>query len=74
MFASTSETGAIVETVDRNTFKRGIGGFSCNGFEAVISNGGGTIDVTLRNSTFEDNPGGPALRARQPAAARSPSR
>jgi hypothetical protein len=56
-FANTSESGVIVETVERNTFQRGIGGFSCNGFEAIVSNGGGTIDITLRHSTFEDNPG-----------------
>jgi len=56
-FANTSEAGVIVDTVEHNTFKHGIGGFSCNGFEAIVSNGGGTIDVTLRDSTFEDNPG-----------------
>src|SRR4051794_40828496 len=56
-FANTSEAGVIVDTVEHNTFRHGIGGFSCNGFEAIVSNGGGSIDVTLRTSTFEDNPG-----------------
>jgi hypothetical protein len=56
-FANTSEAGVIDDTVEHNTFKHGIGGFSCNGFEAIVSNGGGSIDVTLRNSTFEDNVG-----------------
>src|SRR3954447_17535562 len=56
-FANTSEAGVIVDAVERNTFRHGIGGFSCNGFEAIVSNGGGSIDVALRDSTFEDNPG-----------------
>src|SRR3954468_6907895 len=56
-FANTSEAGVIVDAVKRNTFRHGIGGFSCNGFEAIVSNGGGSIDVALRDSTFEDNPG-----------------
>src|SRR3954469_19749694 len=56
-FANTSEAGVIEDTVSHNTFRHGIGGFSCNGFEAIVSNGGGTIDVTLRDSTFEDNVG-----------------
>src|SRR3954451_25054553 len=56
-FANTSEAGVIEDVVDHNTFRHGIGGTSCNGFEAIVSNGGGTIDVTLRDSTFEDNPG-----------------
>src|SRR3954469_23610233 len=56
-FANTSEAGVIEDAVEHNTFRHGIGGFSCNGFEAIVSNGGGTIDVTLRDSTFEDNPG-----------------
>lgn len=56
-FANTSESGAILETVDRNTFAHGIGGTSCNGFETIVSSGGGAIDVSLSNSTFEDDPG-----------------
>jgi hypothetical protein len=56
-FANTSESGAIDDTVDHNSFSHGIGGFSCNGFEAIVSNGGGSIDITLRNSSFEDNVG-----------------
>ncbi|MBJ7328292.1 MAG: hypothetical protein JHC95_00255 [Solirubrobacteraceae bacterium] len=56
-FINTSQSGVVIETVTRNTFRRGIGGFSCNGFEAVISNGSGTIDLTLTDSTFEDNVG-----------------
>jgi len=56
-FANTSEGGAIVDTVEHNTFRHGIGGFSCNGFEAIVSNGGGSIEVNLRDSTFSDNVG-----------------
>ena len=56
-FANTSEAGEIVEAVDHNTFAHGIGGTSCNGFETIVSNGGGLIDVHLSNSSFEDDPG-----------------
>ncbi|MFL5884479.1 MAG: hypothetical protein ACJ77M_05365 [Thermoleophilaceae bacterium] len=56
-FANTSEAGVIVDTVRHNTFRHGIGGFSCNGLEAIVSNGSGSIDVALSDSTFEDNPG-----------------
>ncbi|MEA2496797.1 MAG: hypothetical protein QOJ29_4708 [Thermoleophilaceae bacterium] len=56
-FANTSEAGVIYDTVSHNTFKHAIGGSSCNGFEAIVSNGGGMIDVHLTDSTFEDNVG-----------------
>lgn len=56
-FLNTSQSGVIVETIEHNTFRRGIGGFSCNGLEAVVSNGHGSIDLTLRDSLFEGNPG-----------------
>lgn len=56
-FQNTAGAGQIFTTIDRNTFAHGIGGFSCNGLEAVISTGSGRIDVELTNSTFEDNVG-----------------
>lgn len=56
-FANVSESGVLTDRVTRNTFRRGIGGFSCNGFESIISNGDGTLDTVLTDSTFEDNEG-----------------
>ncbi len=56
-FANTAGSGQIYNTINRNTFAHGIGGFSCNGLEAVISTGPGRIDVKLTNSTFADNVG-----------------
>jgi hypothetical protein len=56
-FANTASSGQIYETVNHNTFAHGIGGFSCNGFETIVSTGDGTIEVVLKNSTFRDNQG-----------------
>ncbi len=56
-FANAADSGAVVDTVDHNTFDHGVGFFSCNGFESIISTGTATIDVNLANSTFRDNVG-----------------
>lgn len=56
-FQNTAGAGQIYTTINRNTFAHGIGGFSCNGLEAVISTGSGRIDVEITNSTFVDNVG-----------------
>ncbi len=56
-FANTAGSGRIYETVNHNTFAHGIGGFSCNGFETIVSTGDGTIEVVLKNSSFRDNQG-----------------
>jgi hypothetical protein len=56
-FANTAGSGTIHETVNHNAFAHGIGGFSCNGFETIVSTGDGTIDVVVKNSTFRDNQG-----------------
>jgi hypothetical protein len=56
-FANTAGSGRIYDTVNHNSFVHAIGGTSCNGFETIISAGDGTIDATLRNSTFRDNVG-----------------
>lgn len=56
-FANTAGSGRIYDTVNHNRFAHAIGGTSCNGFETIISSGDGTIDLTLKNSTFRDNVG-----------------
>src|SRR4051794_4123417 len=56
-FANVAGSARIRETVDHNTFAHGIGGFSCNGFETIVSSGDGSIGVTLTNSSFRDNQG-----------------
>ena len=47
----------MIDTVNHNTFDHGIGFFSCNGFETIVSTGTATIDIDLENSTFQDNVG-----------------
>lgn len=57
LFMNLADTGHAVWTIDRNTFEHGVGGFSCNGMEAVISNGSAHGEMYLSNSSFVDNPG-----------------
>ncbi|HSW13300.1 MAG TPA: hypothetical protein VLI06_10710, partial [Solimonas sp.] len=57
LFMNLSGNGHAVWTIDRNIFEHGIGGFSCNGMEAVISNGPAHGEMYLSNSSFVDNPG-----------------
>jgi hypothetical protein len=57
LFLNTNGSAALRETVNHNLFDHGIGGKSCNGFEDIISSGPSTLDATVQDSTFEDNPG-----------------
>jgi hypothetical protein len=57
LFLNTNGSAVLNESVDRNTFEHGIGGKSCNGFEDIVSSGPSTINATVQNSTFQDNPG-----------------
>jgi len=57
LFVDPAEQGTLVETIDHNVYKTGIGGASTNGFEYIVSNGNGTSSVTISNSFFQNNPG-----------------
>lgn len=57
LFMNLAGTGYGSWLIDRNVFEHGIGGFSCNGMEIVISNGAARGEMTIRNSSFIDNPG-----------------
>lgn len=57
LFMNLSGTGRGDWLIERNRFEQGIGGFSCNGMEIVISNGAAYGDMTIRDSSFVDNPG-----------------
>ena len=57
LFVNPAEAGTLIETIDHNVYMTGIGGASTNGFEYIVSNGGGTSQVTISNSFFQNNPG-----------------
>ena len=57
LFMNLADSATAVWTIERNEFAHGIGGFSCNGMEFIISNGNGRGEMYLSNSRFEDNPG-----------------
>lgn len=57
LFMNLSDSAIGTWTIDRNYFAHGIGGFSCNGMELVVSNGSTHAKMILSNSYFEDNPG-----------------
>jgi len=57
LFLNTNGSAVLNESVDRNIFEHGIGGHSCNGFEDIVSAGPSTINATVQNSSFQDNPG-----------------
>lgn len=57
LFMNLSDKAHGVWTIDRNRFEHGIGGFSCNGMEQVVSNGAPYGEMSLSNSRFIDNPG-----------------
>jgi hypothetical protein len=57
LFVDPAEAGTLIETIDHNVYMTGIGEASTNGFEYIVSNGGGTSQVTISNSFFRDNPG-----------------
>jgi hypothetical protein len=49
--------GTIVWNIDRNTFAHGSGGSSCNGAQFLVGTGAAHLQVVVRGSIFEDNPG-----------------
>lgn len=57
LFMNLSGSGYATWLIERNVFEHGIGGFSCNGVEAVISNGPAHGEMRIRDSRFIDNPG-----------------
>lgn len=57
LFMNLSHTGRGDWTIDRNEFEHGIGGFSCNGMELVVSHGSPHGEMRIANSRFTDNPG-----------------
>src|SRR5205807_1686941 len=44
-------------SVEHNTWRHGIGGFSVNGMEMVITSGSPTAAMRISNSSFSDGPG-----------------
>ena len=57
IFANLAGSSRLVERVDHNTFARGIGGFSVNGLELVITSGNPTAHMRVSNSTFKHGAG-----------------
>jgi len=57
LFMNLADSATASWSIDRNFFAHGIGGFSCNGMEFIISNGNAQGEMFLSNSHFEDNPG-----------------
>jgi hypothetical protein len=57
LFVDPAESGSLVEKIVNNVYITGVGGASTNGFEYIVSNGGGTSSVAILNSYFRDNPG-----------------
>lgn len=57
LFMNLSGSAHARWTVARNVFEHGIGGFSCNGVEAIVSNGPAHGELSIRDSRFVDNPG-----------------
>jgi hypothetical protein len=41
LIVDPAEAGTLIETIDNNVYATGIGGASTNGFEYIVSNGGG---------------------------------
>lgn len=57
LFMNLAGNGRGEWLIERNVFEHGIGGFSCNGMEIVVSNGAAHGEMTIRDSSFVDNPG-----------------
>lgn len=57
LFMNLADQASAFWTIDDNIFEHGIGGFSCNGMELIISNGNGHGEMRIANSRFIDNPG-----------------
>jgi hypothetical protein len=56
-FVSIADSGSVTDIISHNTFRHGIGDFSSNGMEFVISNGTGSGYMHILDSSFEDDPG-----------------
>lgn len=57
LFMNLADQATAYWQIDDNIFEHGIGGFSCNGMEFIISNGSAHGEMRLTNSRFIDNPG-----------------
>ncbi len=53
LFANSAGHSRLTEHVERNTFAHGLGHLSANCFEVVSSNGGPTMNVSLRRSSCD---------------------
>ena len=57
LFVDPAESGTLIETIDHNVYMTGIGGASTNGFEYIVSNGGGTHRSAWRIAFSKTIPG-----------------
>jgi hypothetical protein len=57
VFANLAGSSQLIANVDHDTFRHGIGGFSVNGMEMVITSGNPTAEMRIANSSFSDAPG-----------------
>ena len=57
VFANLDDHARFDAVVTRNTFREGIGGFSANGMEMVITDGSPTAHMRISDSSFTDVPG-----------------
>lgn len=57
VFANLAGHGHLAATITHDTFEHGIGGFSVNGMEMVITGGSPTADMHIADSTFHNGPG-----------------
>ncbi|MGH8080726.1 MAG: hypothetical protein ACREP7_09130, partial [Lysobacter sp.] len=57
VFATLAGDSELIADLNRNTFYRGLGGWSANGLEVVVNSGTARAKVQVRNSTFIGVPG-----------------
>jgi hypothetical protein len=57
VFANLAGHSILNASVEHNTWRHGIGGFSVNGMEMVITSGSPTAAMRISNSSFSDGPG-----------------
>ncbi|MGO4779002.1 hypothetical protein AB4084_26395, partial [Lysobacter sp. 2RAB21] len=57
VFATLAGDSQLIADVNRNTFYRGLGGWSANGLELVINSGRARATMQVRNSSFVGVPG-----------------
>jgi hypothetical protein len=57
LFYDVSGASTMIARLNHNTFAHGVGGTSCNGLELITGYGNSSADLTITNSTFDDNPG-----------------